>query len=336
MYKLKFDQEICAACETIDCLVKCQYQEFSLEEAQIERQKLNRGENSRVLHDCATCYACNEYCKLGNHPFYQIVELQEQRDIWPAPKPIVHQQMKMFSPKEDFQPQEINGTEFDMCLFPALKGSIQGKLFKDVSLMLGRDLFCNLVYLHFAKSSVIKERVPRVIENFARCNIKELVCFHDECYALYASWAPAYGLEVPFKPVHLFQYLIDKLKENKTNLRKLGMKIAYQRNCSTRLVPQVEPVLDELFELIGVDRVPREYDRETPLCCGAILRMQGRDDLADEINQKNVDDMVRSGATVCVFNCPGCYAAIGQLVAEKGLMPVMINDLCRFAIGEKP
>ncbi len=334
MYELKFDKDVCASCETIDCLVRCQYLKLSREDAARERQKLNNGEESLVLQECATCYACEEYCDKGNHPFYQIVELQEQAGIWPAPRPIVHQQIKMFSPKGDFEPQNVEGVPFNLCLFPALKNNIKGKLFEDVSIMMGRDLFCNLVYLHFAKSSVIKERVPEVIANYAKCNIKELVCFHDECYALYASWAPAYGIEVPFRPVHLFEYLIDKLKENRTSLRNLGMKIAYQRPCSTRLTPQKEPLLDELFELIGVDRVPREYDRETPLCCGAILRMQGRDDLADDLNKRNLEDMKSSGATVCVFNCPGCYATMGQMVAEKGLMPLLISDLCRIAIGE--
>ena len=46
MYKLRFDREICASCETIDCLMKCQYIDFDLETARIERDKLNKGEDS--------------------------------------------------------------------------------------------------------------------------------------------------------------------------------------------------------------------------------------------------------------------------------------------------
>ena len=335
MYELKFDREICASCDSVACLMKCQYIKFDLATARAERDKLNNGEDSFVLHDCVTCYACEEYCDFGNHPFYQIVDLQEEKGIWPAPRPIVNQQVKMFTPKGNFQPKEVPGTPFNMCLFPDFKNNIDGRLFADTTQLTGRDLFCNLVYLHFAKGSVIKERLPGVIQNFASLGIKELVCFHDECYAAYAAWAPAYGIEVPFKPIHLFEYLIDKLKQNQSSVKKLGIKIVYQRPCSTRLTPQKEPLLDELFELIGVDRVPRKYDRETPLCCGAVMRSSGRDELADEINRKNIDDMLETGAKVCVFNCQACYATMGEMVYKAGLQPILIGDLCRLAVGEK-
>ncbi len=222
-----------------------------------------------------------------------------------------------------------------MCLFPDFKDNVDGKLFAGTTQMSGRDLFCNLVYLHFAKGSVIKERVPEVIQNFARSGVKELVCFHDECYATYESWAPAYGIEVPFKPIHLFEYLLKQLRENESSIRKLGIKIVYQRPCSSTLTPPKEPLLDEIFELIGVDRVPRKYDRKTHLCCGAIMRSSGREELADEINKKNIDDMLETGAKVCVFNCQGCYATMGEMVYKAGLKPILISDLCRMALGEK-
>jgi len=48
----------------------------------------------------------------------------------------------------------------------------------------------------------------------------------------------------------------------------VGKKIAYQRPCGSRYTPAKEQMLDELFELIGVERVVREYDREKALCCG--------------------------------------------------------------------
>ena len=340
MYELKFDTEVCAVCGTYDCLMKCQYQTFDQESARAERENLNRGDDSRVLHDCATCYACEEYCQKGNHPFYQIAELQEAKDIWPAPKPIVHQQMKMYAPKGDFQDhhQEIKGKALDLCLFPALKGTIQGELYEDTSLIMGRDVFCNLVYLHFAKVSVIKERVPQVIENLASTHLEELICYHDECYGLYASWAPAHGIDVPFKPTHLFEHLRDqiraKLAQDPQNVKKLGIKVAYQRPCSARLTPESEPFLDEILELIGVERVERTYDRENALCCGAVLRAQGRDELAEDLNERNIQDMLDFGASMTLFNCPACYSTLNQMVTEQGLKPIMVSDLCRLAIGE--
>jgi len=307
---------------------------FDLATARAERDKLNNGEDSSVLHNCVTCYACEEYCDLGNHPFYQIVDLQEEKGIWPTPEPQVNQQVQMFAPRGNFKPQEIKGTPFNMCMFRGYKDSIDGKLFPETTQLGGRDLFCNLVYLHFAKGSVIKERLPGVIQNFASLGIEELVCFHDECYATYAAWAPAYGIEVPFRPVHLFEHLVTKLKENQSSINKLGIKIAYQRPCSTRLTPEKEPLLDEIFELIGVDRVPREYDRENCLCCGEVMRFSGKVELADDLLKRNIDDMVATGAKVCVFNCQACYTSMAKAVSEAGLKPILIGDLCRQAVGE--
>ena len=212
--QLKFDESLCESCETYDCLVKCQYMDFNLEKAKEERWKIIRGEDSSVLTGCATCYACEEYCPYGNHPFYQIVELQEAKGIHPAPKPIEKQQVRMMAPPGKIDHRDLGEPLINLCAFGLFeKYSIQGRLFEDVSTISGNDIFCNLMFLHFAKNSVIKERVPKSIENIKKYyleenNIDEVICFHDECYGAFTSWAPAFGIEVPFKPIHFFDFLL--------------------------------------------------------------------------------------------------------------------------------
>ena len=69
MPAIKFDPELCASCETVDCLMKCQYIEFTgISDAKAEKSKINAGEESRVLYECLTCYACQEYCQFGIIP----------------------------------------------------------------------------------------------------------------------------------------------------------------------------------------------------------------------------------------------------------------------------
>ena len=60
------------------------------------------------------------------------------------------------------------------------------------------------------------------------------------------------------------------------------MKIAYQRPCSNRLVPETPHFVDATLELIGVARVERKYDGENALCCGGGLLAQGKDDFDGE------------------------------------------------------
>jgi len=337
---IKFDPEICNQCETVDCLMKCQYIEFTdVAEAKTEKLKINAGEHSRVLDECLTCYACQEYCPYDNNPFYLLVERQEQLGLLPAPTPIVTEQLKMMGPKGKIQKEAVTPPVVNMCAFPMLTGSVRGKLFEGASVIVGTDIFCNIMWLHFAKNSTIKERVPKMIDNIMDyylrdSGVDEMVCFHDECYGTYTNLAPAFGIEVPFKSIHLFDYINDRLDELADRITPLNVKVAYQRPCSNRLIPETDPVLDEILEKIGAERVPRTYDRENALCCGGVPRVHQRDDLADELVEKNINDMLDVGAAYCIFNCPFCMATLGQEVAENGIMPILISDLVQMALGE--
>jgi len=334
---INFEPAICASCETCDCLMKCQYMTFDLEEAKQEKASINRGEDSRVLKECATCYACEEYCPNDNHPFYVIVERQEEKGFLPAPAPITRQQIRMMQPKGTLTPGKVTAPVVDMCYFPMLTGSIRAPLYENPSIIMGSDVFCNIMWLHFAKNSVIRERLPRVIDNIWQCYLKdsgveELICFHDECYATFSHLAPAFNIDVPFKPVHVFEYISDRLDVLEDRINPLKAKVAYQRPCSNRLIPETERWLDAIFAKIGAERVDRAYDRQTALCCGQVLRAHQRDDLADDIQNRNLEDMKAAGAAFCAFNCPVCMLTLGEAVAEKGLFPIHVSDLCQEAL----
>ena len=340
MYALKVDPDLCRQCLTIDCLMKCQHIHLDLETARKERLKILEGRDSRVLTDCLTCYACEEYCPYGNHPFYQIVEQQEQQGIWPVPIPLTKQQVVMMAPKGRAAPEKLPGPILDLCYFPMLSKTIRGKLYEGLSTVVGSDIFCNIMWLHFAKNSVIRERLPKVIDTLWKCYLQEngreeVICYHDECYRTYTHLAPAFGITVPFKPIHLFEYLIQRLETLKDQIRPIGMKAAYQRPCSNRLIPETHPLVDEIFKRVGVERVTRQYDGENALCCGGVLKAMQRDDQVEDLQKRNLDDMQASGAGLCVFNCPFCLFTLGEAAADRGMMPILMSELCQYALGEK-
>jgi len=340
MNKINFDPNLCAKCETTDCLMKCQYIDFAnVEMAKKERIKINSGKDSHVLHDCLTCYACQEYCPNNNNPFYYLVERQEEMGILPAPRPILTEQLRMMDFKGRIKKQQMNLPVINMCTFPMLVGCIRGNLFKNISTFVGTDIFCNIMWLHFAKNSVIQERVPKAIDNIMKNFLadqdkKEMICFHDECYGTYTSVAKAYNINIPFKPIHLFDYINTRLDELSDSIKPINQIIAYQRPCSNRLIPETDKILDQIFEKIGAQRVQRIYDRENALCCGGVIRAHQRDEIADDLLNRNIDDMVNIEAKYCVFNCPFCMATMGQEVAEKGIMPILVSDLVQVALGE--
>ena len=317
--------------------MKCRYLDLDLAEAREERQRILKGRDSQVLIDCTTCYACEEYCPFDNHPFYLIVERQEEKGILPAPVPITKQQIIMMQPRGTITPAKVAPPVINMCYFPMLTGCIHGKLFENASVIVGSDIFCNIMWLHFARNSVIRQRLPQIIDNIWNFYLKDsgvdtLICFHDECYGTFTQLAPAFGIEVPFRSTHLFEYLSKRLDVLKDHIQPLNAKVAYQRPCSNRLIPETQPWVADIFEKIGAERVNRSYDGENALCCGQVLRAQQRDDLADDVQARNLDDMAQSGAAYCVFNCPVCMFTLTDGVVERGMIPILMSDLCQIPL----
>ncbi|MFX0061752.1 MAG: heterodisulfide reductase-related iron-sulfur binding cluster [Candidatus Hermodarchaeota archaeon] len=337
MFSLKFDEKACLTCPTFDCLVKCQYMDIDKDTAKIEMGKMIKGEESFVLHQCVTCYACEEYCKRGNHPFYLITDLQEKKGIFPMPKPLTTQWVNIGIPtRKDIPHFFCEEPAISLCLFPAfIKPINEEKLFDDLSIIIGRHFFCQLVYLHFAKPSLIRERLPGIIENIANHDFNEVIFFHDECYSTFTSYTSAYGIDVPFKPIHFFEYLYNKLRDRQNDITPLNVKVAYQRNCSSRLTPKMEHFVDDIFGLIGAERVERKYDRENALCCAGIIRGLQRYDLFVDVQKRNIEDMANAEVEYCVFNCPACFDSLSEAVTNKGIKPIMMHELCLLALSEK-
>ena len=345
MHTLKFNLERCLDCQTQACLTRCQYMEIDEETARKEILKIARGEDSFVLHDCATCYACEEYCTSGNHPFYLIAEKQESLGIPPVPRPLIQRAVNIGIPFRG-QPEidEINGPVLNIGAFSEYMPLIQGKLFEGLPVISTDErkmfhYFCQLMYLHYGRSSLIRKRLPGIIETIAKHRPTELICFHDECYGAYTSYCDAHGIDVPFRPVHFYEYLYNRLVELKDMIRPVNLKVAYQRPCSSRLSPDKHVFVKRIFDLIGAESVKREFVDENALCCAGAIegqRREGSRKRAAEQQKRNIEDMKKAGAEVCVFNCPACFQTLGGMVARNGIKPVHMSDLCRLAIGETP
>jgi Fe-S oxidoreductase len=110
--------------------------------------------------------------------------------------------------------------------------------------------------------------------------------------------------------------------------------MAYQRSCSNRFIPETDKWVDKICDLIGVDRVAREYDRENALCCTGPFATLGKKRLIRETQNKNINDMLEYGAEVCVYTCPFCIEMMGSKVQRRGLKNYLLSDLCRLALNE--
>jgi Fe-S oxidoreductase len=332
-----FHEEQCDFCG--DCLARCHYLPFDKKSGGEEFRKLVKGEKVDWLYDCVTCIACNEYCPKDARPFDLILKKMEEAGDFTAPT-LRAQMADRF--KADGEPKPLAPAERAMSLC-VMEGSmpwaLQGKLFEGLPLLKGRHYFCNVLFAHMGDESIMRDRLQGMVDNLAKSGAREIVFVHDDCYAVLKGIAPEYNITLPFRPVSIFEHLRDYLQKHRNGVRNLNMKIAYQRPCASRYTPEKDVYLDEIFDLIGVERVKRQYDGINAICCGVELagpnlKLFPRGKNFEPFREKNIQDARNHGAEAMVYLCPMCYRTLGKKAKETGLTNLMISDLCRLAVRE--
>ena len=329
-----FDASKCDKCG--DCLVRCQYVDYSRRKAVEEITALIKGDYTEILAECNTCMACNEYCQKGANPFDRICQLQGEKKAMLVPAGTLKQLDSLTSLPNVVVEGDPDKPAVSLCIVSNIVGGItKSQMFHGLTVFSGGDYYSKIAYLHVGMEDTVREVAQRFVDNLARLGRKEIIIVHDDCYTMLASKAPEYGIKLPFKATHIIEYMLDYLKEHKSSLIKLDRKIAYQRPCASRYTSEKEPMLDELFTLIGVNRVPRRYDREDALCCHVSGRHASSERSARN-RDLNLTDAGTHGAEAMVFLCPLCYMSLAPYCGGYGLAPIFIVDLCRMALGELP
>jgi Fe-S oxidoreductase len=336
-----WDASKCNLCG--DCLVNCRYLNYDRDRAIAEITLLMEGKDAEILNKCTTCMACSSCCPTGADPADLIFKMQEKIGTSPTVvvgKPAREALVRAFEKGED-PAQLIPGDPDKPALsldsfrfenFP--EGTFDSQLFKGMTIVRGGQYASLAGYVHMGGASLVEKYGQRVLDNLASLG-KDIVYLHNEGFVLAHIKAREYGFRVPFKYMHLFEYLRNYLRDHKKNIIKLNKKVAYQANCGTRWIPEHDAFLDEVFGLIGVERPTRKYERLNALCCTGPLIYTNRE-LAVDIQKKNFDDAIACGAEVVVTSCPLCYGVFRRPSAQFNLPDIFITDLCRIALGEKP
>ncbi len=334
-----FYEEKCTLCG--ECLMKCAYLAYPEEKAKAEFKKLIDGESTPVTSECITCCACNMYCPEGANPFDLINQRQEETGTFPASE----KSLGMMSMASQLPPEVTKGKPgkpvLNLCTVDFVPGAIEGQLFDGLTITKGGDYFCYIGWIHVGKPSMVEENAQKFVDNLAKVvkevGAKEVICYHDDCYALLANKVKEFGIKLPFKPVHIIEYLRDYVKANKDKVKKLNMKIAYQQPCASRYTFEKDKMLDELFELIGVERVDRKYDKMGALCCGGAqggMTTFPKEEV-EAWRMKNLMDAKEHGAEAMVFLCPLCALSLRSRAKAQDMEPYILSNLVRLALDEK-
>jgi Fe-S oxidoreductase len=330
---MAFNLANCVLCG--DCLENCKYTAYDNQTGAEQIQQLIDGESTDILTECVTCAACNVYCEQGANPFDLILLRQEQYDAFKT-TPTYLQLVESI----EKQPSEIvrgkpRKPAINTCVVDVLPNLFEGALFEGCSFLRGGAYESMLAWIHVGKERPLRNGLQAKIDALAETGYDEIVMFHDDCYAAYTTKALEYGMNVPFKVTHYVEYLRDYLKAHPEKVQPLNMKIAYQQPCSSRYSPWMDTIMDELFSLMGVERVQRAYDRKHALCCGCPISPHLGNEKGEEVKSKNIKDAKEHDASAMVFMCPYCALQLREEVDQAGLEPIFLTNLVRRAIGEK-
>jgi Fe-S oxidoreductase len=334
-----WDASKCDLCG--DCLVKCLYVDYDKDKAVSEIRLLMEGKAADILEGCITCNACFQYCPTGADPANLIYKMQEKIGTGPIVtsfKPYIEVVTKAFE-SGSVGSQVIEGDpekpvlSFDSFLFTQFpEGTLESIMFKGMTVVRGKK-FASLVGMcHMGGESLPERYGQKVIEGLAELG-KDIVYLHNEGYVLAHVKARELGIHVPYKYMHLFEYMLDYLKNNQNDITKLNKKVAYQPNCAVRWIPEQDIWLNEIFELIGVERVSRKYEGLKALCCGGPALAVNKE-LALNIQNDNINDAIENNAEAMITICPMCDAVMLDQTSKAGLPKIFITDLCRMALGE--
>jgi ferredoxin len=329
-----FDAAKCDLCG--DCLVRCAYVDYDKTRAVAEFQALIDGREAPILSQCITCYACNEYCPTEARPFDLILERMEQFGSFPATAEVVAGQETLYSTDSPVVIGETGERVLSACVFGKTEAALfEGRLFEGLPRVRGRHFFCYILFDHLGAGSVTRRHIQGYVDSLAATGAKEVVLFHDDCYSALVDTAPSIGVDVPFRPVHIVEYLREYLEAHADEVRPLNLRVAYQRPCASRLSPAKEPALDAVLQRIGVERVERRYDRENALCCsGAVAQFDP--ERAATIRAWNLDDAQAAGAEAMCYLCPVCRGTLAADAQARGLAGYHIIELARMSLGELP
>jgi len=332
-----FFKEKCNLCG--ECLMRCPYLAYSEDKAKEEFKRLIDGEPTPITAECITCAACNMFCPEGANPFDLINDRQEETGTFK----VTDQWIGMMKMASKMPSKIIKGEPekpiMNLCsVGDILPGAIEGQLFDGMTFLKGGDYFCYFGWVHAGKPSMVSENAQIFVDNLAKIGAEEIICYHDDCYAMLTNKVKEFGIDLPFKPIHILEYLRDYVKEHNDQIKKLNIKVSYQQPCASRYAfEENDKILNELFQLIGVERVERKYDRVSALCCGGVMAVMlnlGKEE-SHKWRMKNLMDAKEAGAEAMVFLCPLCVLSLRSRAKAQGLEPYIISNLVRLALGEK-
>ncbi len=207
------------------------------------------------------------------------------------------------------------------------------KLGIDVGYMQEKEPCCGspLYYAGFAREYIAHAR--KNYEVFKSFGVKRMIGLVPGCTSalknVYPKYVEGYDLEVQ----HILQIIANKLKERADKPKaKERLTVTYHDPCQlSRYLGIIEEPREIITSIEGVELVepaPEECGKWSSCCGGGGLETT-HPDLAERVGVRRIDELLKTGASMILTNCPACEMQLAKAVRRLGA-EVEVVDLVKF------
>jgi heterodisulfide reductase subunit D len=203
--------------------------------------------------------------------------------------------------------------------------------------ILGEDEWCcGSVLLRTGQRDHIKTLVDHNVAALKYTGADTVITSCTGCFkTISIDYPQFYGKELPFKVMHITQYLAEQIRQGHLKFTKaLDATVTYHDPCHLGLHAGEYDAPREIIKAIpGVNFVEMENVREHSKCCGAGGGLKaGYPDMALAIAKVRAAEAVATGAIILASCCPFCKVNLTEAIKADNL-PLVQRDITELVLG---
>lgn len=202
--------------------------------------------------------------------------------------------------------------------------------------VLGEDEWCcGSVLLRTGQRELIKEIVAHNVEALKNTGASVVVSACTGCFkTIGVDYPELYGQELPFKIMHLTQYLAEQIKQGKLKfMTTVDAKVTYHDPCHLGLhLGEYDAPRTILNAIPGLKLMEMENIRESSKCCGAGGGVKAAyPELAQALARARAAEAEATGATILASCCPFCKVNLSEAIGAAKL-PIVQKDITELVL----
>ena len=323
---------------------------------------------TRAVFECTTCGACGQHCTVGIFtqrlwPFMRREMIRrglvDHTILTDLPEAIRKTGNPYNLPAEDrylsWLPKDVEiADRSELAYYAGCTGAYTAQpMVRGDVLVLGAigdpftmlkeedEVCCGFPLFISGQHEMLKDLTRRLVSAYQEKGVKTLISSCPCCVNIMTrEWPIFYGRELPFKIMHMTQFVARALKQGKIIINtELKERLIYHDPCYlSRGVGITEEPREVLRSIPGVELLEFQRHGVNSRCCGAggaVRKVYHENAMA--IGRLAIDEAVAKKADRLVLSCPACYGKVNEAMVdhERKITIVDIMELLSGLIERK-